>query len=352
MSSIQTLIKLLGIALCDLPAEKLPEDTDWEELRLLASKLEVPAIAMDGLLTCLDAYPEMETDACRAAKIEWFKSNVSLEVMNGVIEDTAGKLSDLYLKNGIHTWVLKGLAYSRRYPQPEHRMISDLDIYLGADYERGNCIIEKRGAKVDRSEYKHSKFRIGKASIENHQFFTAVRGNEANRRIERRLRELLGAQDATTLEGHDGLHLPSTAFDALFFLYHSRAHLLTVDGISMRFVTDWMMLRKNPSVASPDFRKECEDLGFAKFLRVIDELADCVENATEVSELSYEARYLLDSMSSRRLRKHDRALNIKIDIIRRFLSEGKKFRLYSDISSARMLWIYICGFLFDRHPEC
>ena len=66
------------------------------------------------------------------------------------------EIADIWAKEGIKTYGLKGWALSTYYPKPELREFGDFDCYLGADFERGNKVAIANGAKFNPHDYRHS----------------------------------------------------------------------------------------------------------------------------------------------------------------------------------------------------
>lgn len=210
--------------------------TEWDKLYAIAAQQGVLALVFDAVSTL-----PLEQQPPRALKMKWIASIANIEARYNYQKKAAMELAEKFHQNGITTYVLKGFAIAGYYPKPKHRECGDLDCFLGADYERGNCVAEAIGAKVTREYYKHSIIRYRKLMVENHQFCIGIRGSRALKEFERHLEGTL-SKGATNI---DGSHLikPSVDFNALFITMHALTHFL-VEGIKLRHILDWAVLLK------------------------------------------------------------------------------------------------------------
>ncbi len=270
----------------------------------------------------------------------------------------ARHLAELYYRNGIRTIVLKGLAISKDYPIPCHRPCGDLDIFLPDAYEKGNKIVERKGATVDTSWYRHSHIKYKSLTVENHKFLTLVRGNKKIRGLEKILNNLLYHD----LEKIDGTHLecPPPMFTALFLTYHAQRHYLT-EGISLRHLCDWAMFIKNHGreVDWQYFNEVCREYGMIHFANAMSTLAGRIigielpadyivpvdEQRTE--ELKNDILYGMQFLYSANLSKWKK----NFQLIKNLRINSRRYKLFADESYMKEIFRLIYGFLFDRNPK-
>lgn len=153
------------------------------------------------------------------------------------MEQATDHLLSLYAAEGLHPLLLKGRMLARYYPCPSLRESGDVDLYLGADYERGNQIARAHGAEMQPGHLteKHAAFEFEGVLFENHCTLLDLRGGVA-RRLEQMLqRELQGAEQTP-----EGFLISSPLFNALFVLRHAASHFAW--GISLRHLCDWGLL--------------------------------------------------------------------------------------------------------------
>lgn len=225
---------------------------DWEALFQLAQQQGVLAISWEAISRLADERKlSSEQMPDRALKLQLALSAEKIKGRYNKQRQLAMELADAFAKDGINTYVLKGLAISSYYPTPEHRECGDLDCFLAsvADngefvsrYEDGNVIAERVGAKVERDYYKHSHINYKGLMVENHAFCTAIRGSKDRKAFERHLQHLLATKPSTPI---DGSHLmrPCADFNALFLTAHGMGHFIS-EGIKLRHIVDWALLLK------------------------------------------------------------------------------------------------------------
>lgn len=345
-SNTYMLFQLLRIALCKEHSNMLSnyDNVDWTGIYQLSMKQNVGAIACDGMCALENCNIDDEL------RYKWMGQSIVLENKSFAQWNLACQLSQLFAKNGIKTFVLKGISYASYYPIPRHRVSSDLDICLLDGFERGNLIVERNGIHVDREDSKHAHFLIGNIHVENHQFCIGVRGNKRNKRIEKYLRQLL--KDGGDYIGTTNINRPIWLFNALFFVCHAETHLLIESGLTLKHVCDWKMLKARAVSREvvDTFWKDCERFGLSKIAKAIDEV---VENVFDDKGMSKEAQYLLNDILTRE--RHPSTSTSKLSshlgMMKTMWMNRKKFKYFSETTSIKMIVIYIFGYLFDRNPK-
>lgn len=341
--SVKVLFQLLRIALGKEEPSSLPNEVNWEEVYELSLKQGVGAIACDGML----ALKECGID--EVLKYKWMGQSMVIEQKSTAQWRLLCQLSDLYAQNDIKTSVLKGFSFASYYPKPFHRPSSDLDICLLEDFEKGNQIVEKTGIKVDRNDSKHSHFTINGIHVENHQFCVGLRGFRNIKETERYLRSLL-EDGGVLIEGSEA-YKPNWLFNAVFFMCHARTHFLVEEGITLKHVCDWILLRNaKDAVENIElFWSDCDRFGLTKFAKAIDEVASYVESG---SDLSDKGMKLLGDVLL--IKTHEESKNKEVahmKMLGMMWGNRWKFKEYTDITAMKMMGSYVYGYFFDRKPE-
>jgi len=341
--SVQVLFQLLRIALGKEKPTSLPNDVNWQDVYDLSIRQSVCAIACDGML----AMENCEIDD--ELRYKWIGQSMVIE-RKGIHQwETICSLADLYAQHGIKINVLKGFSYASYYPQPYHRQSSDIDICLMDDFEKGNLIVEREiGDVVDRSESKHSHFFFNGIHIENHQFCIGIKGSRYNKELEKKFRNLLN-ETGVRMDGSNMIR-PIWLFNALFFMVHARNHFLVEEGITMKNLCDWLMLREGMEVTTnmEDFWIVCDQVGLLKFAKVIDEVVDYMKDGGSLSEYG---QWMLQDILSRKSAKHSINKTIAhLNMIRMIWANRWKYQYYSDSTAIKVIARYVYGYLFDRNP--
>ena len=344
---------------------------EWRAVLESSCRQGVDAVAADGLQLAYERYPQVAASLDRPenkpVKYDWFGHALSSEVSYDKQLKAAAKLSALWASHGIRPVVMKGFAYARFYPVPQHRYCSDLDCYLFDRWEGGNVLVEETGVKVSRDFYKNSSFTFEGLHVENHRFCSPVRGGRRRKEYELFLRDLLTRGPLTPLEGTDFL-CPPPMFDAVFFMSHAQNHFLSEGGIQLRHVCDWGMLMK--AYASMldwrEFLANCDRFGLRRFAESMSRVARKVcggevpfeeagEGAGDGSgaPLSKADERLLDEILNPTCARVEfgKGWKTRWQLIRATLKSGWKFRLFSDRSMLGSLLGTAWAFLFEREPR-
>lgn len=273
----EVLFKLLrvGLGLDAEAREVIAGQPDWRAVYAEAAAQGVLAVAWSGVERLMaEGRLSAEQLPSREVKIAWALNAERIEKRYMRQRALSSELAAIYAEQGIDTFVLKGFAVSRYYPTPSHRECGDLDCFLGDDYERGNQVAEQAGASVERDFYKHSHISYRGLMVENHQFCTAIRGEQRRKSFERHLQQLLHSAPRVYAEGTK-LILPSADFNALFLTNHSLEHFLS-EGIRLRHILDWALLlhHEQMSIDWTIFYEQCERRGLTIFANTMNSLAE------------------------------------------------------------------------------
>ena len=148
-----------------------------------------------------------------------------------------------------------------------------------------------------------------------------------------------------------GLLTPPLLFDALFCLAHAQIHFLEEDGITLKHVMDWGMIKGSRSSKVQEVQELNEAVdrfGLRKFYEAMDEVADYVLGG-ERRALSEPARRLLeDVLAPKDVRHFVSKFMAHLNILRMVWVNRWKYRYYSQTSALATMWRYVYGHFFDR----
>ena len=161
--------------------------------------------------------------------------------------------------------------------------------------------------------------------------------------------------------GESVIGMPTTLFNALFCIKHAQHHFLVEDGITLRHVCDWMMIRRSPSFRDcrDMFCRDAERFGLMPFVAPLDEVADVIDGLLEEKDLSANAQFLLDDIlshgsaptSEKPKRKRRSKLHAYWGMLRQMWANRQRFRSFSTTTAPAMMCRYIIGHLFDRKAK-
>ena len=336
-----------------------PISNDWAEVFDVSSIQGVSTIVFDGVLKMFgagDSVPGMSENE----RIYWLANTYRQETLEMAQRKAASDLAELFAKNNITTFALKGFVVSECYPVPSHRQAVDFDCFLrpypGQDfdaYEKGNVLMEQNGFEVSRDFYKHSHATVGILQVENHCFLTPFRGNKTLKRFEIYLQSLLKADNgADKIDGTE-LSRPPVLFSALFLLEHSYSHFL-LDGIALRHITDWAMFcrRHKDEIDWETLERQVDEYGFRRFYDALCHVGEYVLGEREYVSLSDPEKRMMEGVWEGQFADETENLfKSRINKARNIFQMGWRYRLFSSISMPRALWIKIKGVLFIGNPK-
>lgn len=337
---LQILLKLLCGGIYGSPVDLSQYDTSvlemWLQVYDQSEKYGIAALVGEGI-----KHLPAEQVPPRIILMQWIGATMLLENQNKSQRQQVDELRQLWKQNGIKCIELKGMSVGRLYWKPELRYSCDFDCYL-SDYEKGNILIEKSGIKVSRDFYKNSSFTWKGLYVENHQFCTPVRGNQAMKRLERMLR--------TLLEGC--VEYPGADFNALFLMEHAWTHFFE-KALTLKHLCDWAVFRKTcgDDVDWQLYEKEAKACGFWHFSESLNRLADLLDGTRKEEELEGDDKRLLKDMLDEHSIQMNNGWRTRIQLVRNYFSQSWKYRVFSNHSMPYTLCRTALGFVFDRNPN-
>ncbi len=341
---------------------------DWRELLKQSSRQGVYAIVWDTICKLAnDGILISNQLPNKTLKLQWALGAEKIKSRYNKQRQLAMELADAFAKEGINTYVLKGLAISGYYPTPEYRECGDLDCYLATTmedgefvchYEDGNKIAERVGAKVERDFYKHSHINYKGLMVENHAFCTAIRGSKDRKAFERHLQHLIATKPSTPIEGSHLLR-PCADFNALFLTAHSFGHFLT-EGIKLRHVLDWAYLLKaeQDNIDWKSFYTWCDRMHYTKFVDALTAISvkhlGLIITNSEIHQQSDLADKVLDDILNSNHSIHNTGASKfrkRLMIIRNKLFGGWKYRKLYEKSAIIDTMQMVLAFFIERKPK-
>ena len=335
---ITVLLSLLraGLYGISVTLEKNLSAKQWETVFDIAIQQGVATVAGEGL-----SFANQQALPPKVLLLQWIGQSLAQKQTFSQQRNEVESLRELWRDAGVDCIELKGNSIGRYYYVPESRYSCDFDCFL-SDYEKGNQIVEAAGIEVNRDFYKNSSFTWKDLYVENHQFCTPVRGNQAMKRLERKLRELL--------EGCDGY--PCADFDALFLMEHAWAHFFE-EALTLKQLCDWAVFRKacGGDVDWSLYEREAKACGFWHFSESMNRLADLLDGVRKVEELEDDDQRLLNDMLHEHSIQMNNGWKTRIQLVRNYFSQSWKYRVFSNHSMLYTLCRTAWGFVFDRKPE-
>lgn len=192
----------------------------------------------------------------------------SYEKLKGLVE----KLRDVMVQNDIKCMLLKGFSLAEYYPRPELRKFLDIDLYAPVGSYKIDEVFVSRNVKVDTDFYRHSHMTLAGVLVENHHCLLDVRGRKRMAELDAELK----AMALEHLAGFDGpgLYYPDERFALIFNLHHAVSHFI-YEGISFKFLVDWIFFLRNgiKHLTTDQMAASLNKHGLLKFAAVMSEVS-------------------------------------------------------------------------------
>ena len=248
---------------------------DWLALNKFSIQQGISAIVWDNIQQAvLTNKLTQEQQPSKAIKLQWALAVENIVRQYHHRKKLSVEIADIWEREGIKTYGLKGWALSTYYPKPELRECGDFDCWIGDDFHRGNQIAIANGAKFDPHDYRHSHIHYKGLTIENHRYFLPIRGNSRNKRLEQYLQAVIPYDKRIE---NSSIYYPSPQFHALFIILHMLQHFL-YENITLRHLLDWTYFvnAEKDNIDWREFNLKCEEAGASRFVDAINSI--CVEH--------------------------------------------------------------------------
>lgn len=247
---------------------------EWLSVIALADKSEVPGLAYDAVLTLpKEQQPDTEVMMHWTAKIQ------SMERDNLLYRSRLKRCFEVFEEHRLEPILLKGLTLSDLYPNPLHRPVGDVDLYVTIDRQhRYMQALEAMGGTVDNAyDLKHLSVQCCGMNWELHFRGTSFYNGTTNRRY-RLLEQEETTADALyheTIEGHTVAVFPPI-LKIVFLTAHFQHHLI-MEYVTVRQLVDWMLAlhqeRTALGIAEVSLLRTLKRLGLFRLYRAMGYVA-------------------------------------------------------------------------------
>lgn len=340
--------------------DSLPVGVDWTAVYDLAAKHGLTGVVLDGINQLKERNEKLKDEFIpKPDLLQWIGEVMQEESQYDLQMKAAREMADLFRRNYIRTYVLKGVVISECYPEPRHRVGGDLDCFLlpvKGDFDAwtlGNDLMKANGYTVEDNFYKHSKFLMPDLMVENHQFMTAFRCNKWLRKMEIFLQGMLWEDKGEDRLEESALLRPPVIVSALFIVEHAYTHFLN-EGLSWRHVLDWQMFRERHrgEMDWGVFETLHDEFGLRKFYDSYERLGRYLLGELAFEQLTgRDTRMLKDVWADFDVVENDKNLRGKLSLAVKMLRARWKYRYFSEMSMLHAMWIYVWGYLFVKNPK-
>jgi len=206
---------------------------EWKQVYLLAQKQTVDGIILDGILRLPQRFfPPREL------LLQWMVRINAIENKNKQMDIVTTELYQLFTKNNLHIYLIKGQGVAACYPAPSHRMSGDIDWYFPDKHQFDSAcdLIQSNGLSVGK-QAKFSKYYIWRGFlIEHHRRLLDL----DNPLISHYVHKLIQQEDENSIYlqlNEMSVRMPSPLLTHVLVNAHILKHLLT-SGIGVRQLCD------------------------------------------------------------------------------------------------------------------
>ena len=271
--AIALLRQALGFSVEPLDTSLLEglDQRQWHEIYRFTVRQFVTALVFD-VVSSLPA----ELRPPRPVLLEWMVHADKVATQNEAMTGATLSLDSLMTGNGIGMIVLKGAGIAALYKKPHLREAADVDIYLGADFEKGDKVIRTLGGNVtDSLSAKHHEFIHNGTMFENHRTFTDSHLNRTEREVQAALERLLDEGGTRRLPVEGGaVTIPNARFNTLHVARHMATHFAG-GVIFLRNLCDWAYMLRSGESSLESLRLDDKAEGFNAFMDALT--AICID---------------------------------------------------------------------------
>jgi hypothetical protein len=247
------LLELLGRALNqsieseeEVTAIGHPSQSEWMEVMQLSEQMQVNGLLYDAVSRlCPSQRPDIET------MMKWTARIVETERSNRLYRHQLYTMLDRLEDEKIVPILMKGITLADLYPNPDHRPVGDVDLFVPLDTQRTyvKCF-EKAGAVFSTAyDLKHLSVQCLGMNWELHFRSTRFYNSTTDKRY-RVLEAEETSKDALFHETFDNHKV--AVFPPILTMVYLTAHLqhhLLMDQATLRQIVDWTLALKHDRTA-------------------------------------------------------------------------------------------------------
>ena len=222
---------------------------------------------------CYDAIKELwqELKVPKMLFIQWTFSTENIEKQYNKRISARTKLYEILENGGLRFLEMKGEALAQYYPNPTHRVCTDIDIYLGDNYNEGLKIFDLNKVVYKKDSPRHDHVFINGIIVENHLVLSEFRIRKSDVEIERILQEQ--ARISLGSDTEPGGVYPTDDFNAIFLPWHSSAHFM-FENIPLKQIVDWaIFLMKRGRFIEETLYRKCAQYSSGRVADIITVIA-------------------------------------------------------------------------------
>lgn len=229
--------KLLRIACgSEEPFAKISDD-EWLSIYDEATRQLVLGVVYSALRKLLrDVQPPMEI------MFQWAGEVENIKGLNELLTGEAARYTQMFADVGLRSFILKGPANARLYPDAVSRQAGDIDIWVEGGFKKVRAALKNLGFAKGSAASHHIHLPTNEKGVIVEVHFKPSSGNW-NPVSSRRLQKFLNAELENTVLVPEGFYVPSMKFALAMQLAHIQRHFVN-GGVGFRQLMDYYILLK------------------------------------------------------------------------------------------------------------
>lgn len=223
------------------PAPECITANDWPEIFRMAKEQNIQGVIFHGIKRLTkENLPDKELI------IKWLAISRQIAALNTKVNVNAAKVSDVFMRKGLRTCLLKGQGNALLYPDPHMRTPGDIDIWAEGGYKKVMKLMGHMAPGYKRC-YHHTDFPpYCGTTVEVHYRPQFMNNLICNSRLQDYFNRNADAQFSNIVQLPDGsgnIAVPTPAFNRIYQMAHISNHFFH-EGIGLKQLLDYYYVLK------------------------------------------------------------------------------------------------------------
>lgn len=271
-SLYRAFFSLLRAGLWNIAAEEVYfplSDKQWLEIFQIAYKQTVQGIIYDGIITLrVELYPP------KSLMLKWIVAIDNIENQNHRMSKRIKELFGFFAENKLDAYLLKGHSVASCYPQPDHRVCGDIDVYFSKseDRKRAHSLLMERGIQIKKTPGYSTEYTWKETLVEHHEKMLDVHNPFVIKGLQILARREYSRSAEIKMEG-ENVPSPSPLMTTLLVNTHILKHTLSF-GIGLRQLCDSAMIcyAYHNQVDGIQLKKIYKQIGILRWIHVLNQV--------------------------------------------------------------------------------
>ena len=261
---------------CPLPGPLTNEQ--WKEVAGFFSRQ-----ALDGLLPDAVALLPLQQQPSMAVKMPMIARQLQVERMNSAMNSELLAFTEELHNRNIPYLLLKGQGVAALYPNPQHRLCGDIDLYVPKEYlrevHRGMMAF---GATRTAETRHHINYRANGVEWELHHCIYYFQKDSRNLQFMKHVDEVMKEIPEDVRVGDGRVCILPPTMNALLLLSHIMEHFYC-EGVGLRQLCDYARLLycKRDEINREELIRMLDELSLTRAYRVFGYIAVCYLGMSE-----------------------------------------------------------------------